>query len=70
MTIITLDRAYIVDRLNSLPPHSRQRSGLVSVMREITRRELEEERIGRELESALSEALSADPTFSLHAGLI
>lgn len=41
MNTVTLDSAYIVRRLNELPPHSRLRSGYCDALRFLRRQELE-----------------------------
>lgn len=60
MTVLTLSSDFLIERLNQLPPHSRMRAGYCDMLREIRKRELEEEAFHKtlcaELERALNDA--------------
>ena len=66
MNIVTLDSAFILNRLNALPPHSRLRSGYCDILREIRKREL----IAAAQDKALECRLAADLEFELTGGLL
>ncbi|MDS1138613.1 hypothetical protein [Nitratireductor indicus] len=65
MTVIALDRQFLTDYLNALPPHSRKRVGVVDLLRRVKTMELAEERkvnqdpISVYLVNALDSELSA-----------
>lgn len=65
MTVIALDRQFLTDYLNALPPHSRKRVDVVDLLRRVNNMELAEERkvnqdpISVYLVNALDSELSA-----------
>lgn len=62
MNVFILDREYLLSELNSLPPHSRKRDGIVHVLRHLNQFELfhqqEEARVREMLVEALELELS------------
>lgn len=66
MSVITIDSAFLIERLNCLPPHSRKRAGICDLLREIRYRELQDERLHQECESAMETAFADDPEFQQH----
>lgn len=64
MTVVTIDAAFVMAKLNSLPPHSRLRSGYVDILREIRRQELLEEAehnaFADEIERALEQSMARE----------
>lgn len=65
MNIVTIDEPFIVHQLNVLPPHSRKRAGYCDMLRHIRRQQLEQERLGKVLESELEKALSDVPRWQI-----
>lgn len=63
-TIVTLDSARIIARLNSLPPNSRLRPGYLDMMRQIRKEELANDHITAMLSEALELAFAEDAGFA------
>lgn len=59
MNIVTVDAAFVTAKLNSLPPHSRLRSGYCDLMRHIQRKQIEAD-VARMRESDGDTAMLAD----------
>lgn len=56
MTVIYIDRAFVLDKLNALPVHSRRRAGYCDILKHFNRLELESDRLGKVLVADLEEA--------------
>lgn len=52
-TIVTLDRDFILNKLNTLPRHSRLRPGYVDLMRHIRKDELTQDHMARMFDEAV-----------------
>lgn len=56
MTVIVIDRAFVLDKLNVLPVHSRRRAGYCDILKHFNRLELESDRLGKMLVADLEAA--------------
>lgn len=77
MSIIDM-RQFCIKQLNELPPCSRKRAGIVHIMQQINKAELElakarQERLFEamrcEIESAIDDEIARDPGFAATAGM-
>lgn len=54
MTIVTITPAFIIDKLQTLPPHSRLRAGYVDMMRHLRREQLLQDHMDRMFDDAIA----------------
>lgn len=67
MTVIVIDRAFVIDKLNALPVHSRRRAGYCDILKHFNRFELEADRLGRELAAELERTFASEALKQIEA---